>query len=267
MSEEQQDLERYVLEEGPRGVRLRDTVTGKTATYTGPDRLLNATTELNRLKAEDPERYVLEIGAVTVWIQDTVTGERVDYFTGPDRLLNATAKLNRLKAEEITAGTFITPEVAAKWLRQEDERWGDDEEPKLPSFSSRQEEAKQLGLKTPAFHRLQEEAKKLHLIEPSAFLADLTGYARRQRLTAMLKEVQEIETQAVALLADDARRLADATALRERLEKMLERTVSPLSEPLSDQQPAAQGLDVLVESGALKAFTGDAAQLFKPQPY
>jgi hypothetical protein len=94
-----------------------------------------------------------------------------------------------------------------------------------------------------AFHQLREEAKKLHLIEPSAFLADLTGYARRQRLTAMLKQVQEIETQAVALLADDARRLADATALRERLEKALERPVSPLSEPQNDQQPAGQAED------------------------
>jgi hypothetical protein len=191
MSEEQQDLERFTLEISPGAVRLCDTVTGRTATYTGPDRLLNATTELNRLKAEE--------------------------------------------------------------------------------------------LKTPAFHRLQEEAKKLHLIEPSAFLAALTGYARRQRLSAMLKEVQEIETQAAALLADDARRLADTTALRERLEKMLERTVSPLSEPLSGQQPAAQGEDTRASCadygvgdhdcathGTQDPFTipaDDVASLSKPQPY
>jgi hypothetical protein len=143
---------------------------------------------------QDLERYVLEIFQTQVVVSDDLSGERWA-FSGPDRLLNATEKLNQLKAEEITAGTFITPEVAAKWLRQE---------------------------------------------EPSAFLADLTGYARRQRLSAMLKEVQEIETQAAALLADDARRLADATALRRRLEKVLERTVSPLSEPLSDQKSVEQ---------------------------
>jgi hypothetical protein len=145
---------------------------------------------------QDLERYVLEVFQTQVIVSDDQSGERWA-FSGPDRLLNATEKLNQLKLEP-KPSSFITPEVAEKWLRQE---------------------------------------------EPSAFLADLTGYARRQRLTAMLKEVQEIETQAVTLLADDARRLADATALRERLEKMLERPVSPLGEPLGDRGAAAQGED------------------------
>jgi hypothetical protein len=158
---------------------------------------------------------------------------------------------------------------------QSGERWAFSGPDRLLNATEKLNQLKlEVESKTPAFHRLREEAKKLHLIEPSAFLADLTGYARRQRLTAMLKQVREIETQAVALLADDARRLSDATALRERLEKMLERTVSPLSGPQSDQKPAAQGEDTPAsaprEAHARREASIHADEprlLFKPQPY
>lgn len=73
---------------------------------------------------------------------------------------------------------------------------------------------------------------------PEAFLAGLPAYTRQQRLNAMLGEVEEIERRYVALLADDARLLRQASELRARLQKALLR---PLSSTLPGQNASGVG--------------------------
>ena len=71
---------------------------------------------------------------------------------------------------------------------------------------------------------------------PAEFLSEtLPAYARRQRLTSMLVEVTEVETAALALLAEDMTELNRAVALRRRLEKLLESCASPSESTESTQ--------------------------------
>lgn len=111
---------------------------------------------------------------------------------------------------------------------------------------------------------------------PAAFLTEvLPGYARRQRLDAMLAEVTAAESASLAALTEVIALLNRAVGLRERLEKALERAGGPLSATESAESaplvcpdpPEALGPDLGVfrnpEIYALPAGYG----LSRPGPY
>lgn len=165
--------------------------------------------------SENEERYVLEIDTGIVILIDTKTGVR-DGFMGEDRLALATARKAVLEAEALAFGGQITQEDVDATMA---EAVADAEE-------------------------FQES--------PAGFLAGLNDFARRQRLTVMIGEVQAVEDQLLLLLAEDSRLLARATGLRQRLRKAL---ASLPGSPESAQQAPPGGQD---DSAPLSASELDA---------
>jgi len=272
MSEsEQMNTDRYVLEIESDTVKVIEAESGDLVwSYTGSDRLINATQHVEALNAdpapltplaEDTDRYGLEIDGDTVKIVDTQPGihaRRWWNFTGPDRLLAATEKLELLQVQ----------------AEQDDEDRAEAfEMAPVPSLADGGVPTWQ---ETSDFTPAAGTEAQLRESAPQLFLAGLPAYARQQRLNAMLGEVSEIEARYVALLADDARLLARASELRVRLQKAL---VRPLSSTLPVQnvpevpeegprfpslQRAAQELVRLEEDG--KWYVPPLAGL-KPLPY
>lgn len=163
---------------------------------------------------EQNERYWLEITPGSVLLHDGNTGEK-RIFTGPDRLLAATAELNRLNYEEEHV---------------------------------------------PEFYRVGPDP-----ITPAEFLSKkLPAVARRQRIEGHLAEVREIEDSLTRVLAEDAANLQRATALREKLERVLS---GPLSSTEAAQNAPGVGEDTIAPFGFVERLQAAQRALNKSQPY